>query len=451
VKLPAVAITAAFACGIALGLCPPIARLGISHLCLIAGFVATVLLVVIAISLLSNAQLGAAAIVSGLAWMLLGLLGAWISEQPLPSNHVIALIETGKIDLHTPLRWRGRLRDEPTKLPWGYVLEVELSGVNYESASFAAQGGLRLSYLPRPEDGPLPELHAGDEVTVIAQVKRPQVFRDEGAFDWRAYLASQGIDLVATLRSAELIERVSVAPLSVASALARVRHRLREEIDALFDGRPQVAAVLRAMLLGDRSFIERDEAVDFQKTGVFHVLVVAGLHVGALAFFLYWIGRKLRLSRPATMVFTLTTLFAYIAVIEQRPPVLRAALMAAIVVLGGFFYRRLDVLKLPRWYCWWRGRWRYAIPAFSSRFWQSDASRGWRGRGWKEMFSRMRERCADGATSAETRRMSRGRRSFELTCERRQVGSPVDCLRGSLDGSKTSSSAYLGLRCVAGN
>ena len=45
------------------------------------------------------------------------------------------------------------------------------------------------------------------------------------------------------------------------------------------------------------------------------------------------------------MVFTLTVLFAYVAVIEQRPPVLRAALMAAIVVLGGFFYRRLDVLN----------------------------------------------------------------------------------------------------------
>jgi competence protein ComEC len=45
------------------------------------------------------------------------------------------------------------------------------------------------------------------------------------------------------------------------------------------------------------------------------------------------------------MWFTLTLLFAYVAVIEQRPPVLRAALMASIVVLGGFFYRRLDVLN----------------------------------------------------------------------------------------------------------
>jgi competence protein ComEC len=67
--------------------------------------------------------------------------------------------------------------------------------------------------------------------------------------------------------------------------------------------------------------------------------------VGALAFFLYWLGRKLRLSRASMIFFTLAVLLAYVAVIEQRPPVLRARLMAAIVVLGGFFYRRLDLLN----------------------------------------------------------------------------------------------------------
>jgi predicted membrane metal-binding protein len=57
------------------------------------------------------------------------------------------------------------------------------------------------------------------------------------------------------------------------------------------------------MLLGDRSFVDRADAVDFQKTGVFHMLVVAGLHVGGLAFALYWVGRKPRLSPAWTALF----------------------------------------------------------------------------------------------------------------------------------------------------
>jgi competence protein ComEC len=99
------------------------------------------------------------------------------------------------------------------------------------------------------------------------------------------------------------------------------------------------------MLLGDRSFVDREEAADFQKTGAFHVLVVAGLHVGALAFALYWLGRRLRLSRVWTMMLTLAILSAYVAVVEQRAPVLRAAMMTAVVVLGGFFFRRLELLN----------------------------------------------------------------------------------------------------------
>jgi beta-lactamase superfamily II metal-dependent hydrolase len=71
------------------------------------------------------------------------------------------------------------------------------------------------------------------------------------------------------------------------------------------------------MLLGDRSFVDQAKSVDFQKTGVFHVLVVTGLHVGALAYFFYWLGNRLRSPRMLATVLLLAALFAYIAVVEQ--------------------------------------------------------------------------------------------------------------------------------------
>jgi competence protein ComEC len=286
-----------------------------------------------------------AAVASLVSWVLLGFLGACVAEQPLPADHVLSLLEQGHLGLDSPLRWHGRLHDEPAKLPWGYGLEIDLAGVEFEDFLRPAQGGLRLSFMPHPEEAPLPELHAGDEVSVLTEARLPQAFRDEGAFDRRAYLARQNIDLVATLRSAELIQRVGSSPGALTAWLAWTRRRLREEIDALCSESPQAAGVLRAMLLGDRSFVDRVESTDFQKTGAFHVLVVAGLHVGAIAALLFWAGRKLRLVRSLTMLFTVSLLFAYVAVVEQRPPVMRAALMASVVVLGGFFFRRLELLN----------------------------------------------------------------------------------------------------------
>jgi competence protein ComEC len=343
-RLPAVAMAAAFACGIALGLHPAVVRSASSGILLAASFFTAVLLVSIGLVLLRFNRLFPAAFASLLCWVLLGFLGACVEEQPLPANHVTSLIAQGRLQLDTPLRWHGHLRDEPAKLPWGEGLEIELSGVEFSGALHPVAGGLRASFSSQTDLATLPELHAGDEVEVLAQAKLPQVFRDEGVFDRREFLARQDIDLLATLRAPQLIVRTALSRPTVATRLSLARKRLREEIEELCSGSP-AAGVLRAMLLGDRSFVDRNESADFQKTGAYHVLVVAGLHVGAIAFALFWIGRKLRLSRAWTMLSALFLLFAYVTIVEQRPPVLRAATMAAMVVLGSFFFRRLELLN----------------------------------------------------------------------------------------------------------
>jgi len=344
-KLPAVAITAAFACGIVLGLRPSMEQNAFPRALLLSAFLVAAILVLAGFILVKLKRLFPAAAVALLSWILVGFLGACVAEQPRSAQHVVSLLEASWLDLKTPLRWHGQLRDEPARLPWGYGYEIELSGVEFEGALRTIRGGLRLSFTPQQGRTAMPELHAGDEVAILAEARRPQLFRDEGAFDRRAYLAQQNIDLVGTLRAPELLERLALASPNAGTRLARVRRRLREEIDELFAGTPQSAGVLRAMLLGDRSFVDRAEAADFQKTGVFHVLVVAGLHVGAIAFALYWLGRKLRLSPLWTMSFTLALLLAYVAVVDERPPVLRAALMATLVIVGGFFFRRLELLN----------------------------------------------------------------------------------------------------------
>jgi competence protein ComEC len=344
-KLPAVPIAALFAGGIALGLSPFIAPHATSNAFLVICFVWAGASLLAGFLLVKLNRLFPAAAASCICWMVLGVLGACLAEQPRPRHHVLSQIESGRLALKSPLRWHGQLRDEPTKLPWGYGYEIALSGVEYEGAWIPVTGGLRLSFTTHPQQPLPPEVHAGDELSVLTQAKLPQVFKDDGAFDRREYLAQQGIDLVATLRAPELLERVSSTPPTIGSRLARTRQRLREAIDQLFSATPQAAGVLRAMLLGDRHFVDQAEATDFQKAGVYHVLVVAGLHVGAIAMVLFWAGRRLRLSPLVTILFTLTLLSAYVAVVEQRPPVMRAALMTALVLIGSFFFRRLDLLN----------------------------------------------------------------------------------------------------------
>lgn len=364
-KLPAIAIASVFALGIVFGLLPTIAHHAATHSFLAWLFAFTAVALLAGVALAHANQLALAAVASLSCWALLGITGACLAEQPRRADHILQLADAGTINWKTPLRYFGRLRDEPEPLPWGVRYEIDLSGVELVGAIIPATGGLRLSYVPRPvfqgtqytgkqpgrrgdrqpEMTSVPELHAGDAIAVLTQARLPQVFRNEGAFDRRVFLSRQKIDVVANLRAPQLLELVQPGRPTIATRIARTRRRLREQIDALLPTQTNIEGVLRAMLLGDKSFVDRDESMDFQKTGAFHVLVVAGLHVAAFALLVSWIGRRLRFPHQATVAFTLILLFGYVCVVEQRAPVLRAALMAAIVVVGRVFFRRLDLLN----------------------------------------------------------------------------------------------------------
>jgi competence protein ComEC len=120
---------------------------------------------------------------------------------------------------------------------------------------------------------------------------------------------------------------------------------LLNDLDAMLSPAEDRAAIARAMLLGDRSFLDSQQAESFRETGAFHVLVVAGLHVGVLAAFLFWAGKKLRLPIVARAFTTIAALGLYVAIIEDRPPIMRAALMAAIYLLARTLFRRVALLN----------------------------------------------------------------------------------------------------------
>src|SRR5208337_755222 len=292
-KLPAVAVAAFFSGGILLGLQPVVARHATSKHFLAALIVFLLGCLLPTILLTRREKLWLAASFSLAAWVVLGVFAACLAEQPLPPEHVLSRMAAGQISSKVPLRYVGRLRNEVSRLPWGYGLELDLTRVESAAGALPLRGGMRLGFTPKDGEPALPELHAGDEIAVLTTARLPLVYKDAGAFDRREFLAQQNIHVQATLRASTLLQKIGAPTPSLETRLARWRGTLRDELDALFPASPEVAGILRAMLLGDRAFIDWTESLDFQKTGVFHVLVVAGLHVGALAFFLFWLTRRL--------------------------------------------------------------------------------------------------------------------------------------------------------------
>jgi len=340
-KLPALWIAAAFAAGIAVANRWP----GSLKLWIAAALSAVVLSAIC----VWRRRVAAAWTLAMLAWLATGGVAIGVERAAVPANHVSKLTAAGRLDTNAALRWRGRLRDDPMALPWGRRYEIDLEDAEIAGASVPVTGGLRLNLYGGP-DAPsvasAPQgLRAGDRVEALVKARTPRNFLDPGAFDLRGYLAGQKVDLTGSLRSGELLQLIDRPRPTFLQRLARARGNLLNRLDGLFPGQPERAAVLRAMLLGDRSFVDSEVVTAFQKTAAYHVLVVAGLHVGALVVFLFWFCRRMRFSIGVTSLVTLIALAAYVGVVQDRPPILRAALMAAFYLCARPLFRRIELLN----------------------------------------------------------------------------------------------------------
>ena len=338
-KLPALWIATAFATGI--GIITrwphqPLTYAAVAALAILAGAI-----------LIWRGLLFAAAICALAAWTALGGLALGIEQATLPANHITRLLAANHIDLTEPLRWGGRLREDPLVMPWGRRYEIDIEQVESGGQTIPASGGLRANIYNNPRQPIVVDetLRAGDRVEALVRARPPRNSLDPGAFDLHGYLARQGIDLIGSLRSGELLRLVDRPTPTPLQRLARARGNLLARLDGLFAGQPDRHAVLRAMLLGDRSFVDSETVTAFQKTAVYHVLVVAGLHVGALAVFFFWLGRKLRFSVGASSLVTFLALAAYVGMVQDRPPILRAALMVALYLCARPFFRRVELLN----------------------------------------------------------------------------------------------------------
>lgn len=328
---------------IAVALALGIALAGVAPAAPLAWLVFAVAAIAVGMLLLHRNRLRAAWALALIAWGLVGVFASALGRAAVPPNRVDRLVDLGELKLSEPLRWQGRLRDDPLRLPWGYRYVISLDHVEFKGRFIPVTGGLRLNYYTSEPYSAMPPLRAGDRIQALAAAHEPQNFHDPGSFDYRGYLTREGIELTGTLRSLDLLRRLRGRPPNLQERLARLRGAMLREADEVF-GASQ-APVVRAMLLGDRSFINSSLARAFQKASAYHVLVIAGLHVAVLTLFLFWVCRRLRLSVVATTFVVLTILAGYVAIVQDRPPVERAALMAAVVLIARLFFRRVSILN----------------------------------------------------------------------------------------------------------
>lgn len=171
-------------------------------------------------------------------------------------------------------------------------VNVERAGVGASNLR-AASGTVRLTVV-----GEHAHVRVGDEVRVAGLLRFARNFGDPGEFDYVGYLARQGIaaTMVLNARGRDPLVVIGYRREFPASQVAAVRARIGAFIDANLTGEER--AEMRALVIGDRGGIGDALRQRFALTGLAHMLVISGLHLGFVAAAAFGMVRLLMMLFP---------------------------------------------------------------------------------------------------------------------------------------------------------
>jgi len=310
-------------------------------------------LVVVALAFITGIILGRYAVASFellLALAAISLTVALLFHRPRPSVSQAALI--GAIITVGALLYHGsRLPAEALyqqSQRWDYIQGVVASypANGVERTSFLLQshgipGYLKIFYFHPGQAKPL-QIDYGDELRLYAKIKRPE--RLDG-FDYGEYLLQRriwGTVAVWSRRELKLVAHGRGNPLM------GVGYCVREGIFKLADRYiPQSAGLFKALLFGERGYLEESIEEEFRDAGVAHVLAVSGLHLGIIIGLFWLLFRRLRLSASISYAVLIPVVAFYLLLVGGRVSLVRAAILFGFLALGWALSERGLILR--RW------------------------------------------------------------------------------------------------------
>src|SRR5262249_19892148 len=199
------------------------------------------------------------------------------------------------------------------------------------------------------------EFHYGERLRIRGRIRAPQIYGDPGAFDRRAHLLNSGIAATLSTKSTdvELLPGRGGTRLGALRAVAR-RNLLQHVLELytpegrgwrIFSISRTDAALLAAMILGERSLLEQNVKLDFQRTGSYHLLVVSGMGITIFAFSVFWLARLLRVPDTTATIASAILVGLYVSVTDLGAPVQRAAFTCVVYMLARLLYRERNALN----------------------------------------------------------------------------------------------------------
>lgn len=172
----------------------------------------------------------------------------------------------------------------------------------------------------------------GDRCIANLDLNQIETKGNPGEFDLKHYWNSKNI------RYQGFLSANQYKLLDHGSSWLNVFYHIREDCKELIHSYlpEKTVGLATAILLGDKSLLDKVDLLHFQDAGAMHVLAVSGLHVGIVMLLLNFLFQRAskRISRRQAILFTLILTFIYAGVTGFSPSVLRSFIMFGLLMIA---------------------------------------------------------------------------------------------------------------------
>ncbi len=160
------------------------------------------------------------------------------------------------------------------------------------------------------------------------------------------YIQDSGIPNTYNLDN-NLGTRVSTQEIEIVDSHLTVRNKILNKIKSSlhFGLNNENAEMIYSAMFGDKSNLNENLYNSYKISGLAHLLAVSGLHVGLIIGILYWILKKLKVKDFVRVIVLGVILLAYAYLCNFSYSVIRASVMAIVLLLATLFYSEYDLLN----------------------------------------------------------------------------------------------------------
>lgn len=183
------------------------------------------------------------------------------------------------------------------------------------------------------------EPKVGSKVCIEGKFREFSNATNPGEFDAQKYY--QILSLHGSIQSGRVLEE-SVEYDKFRESLHQIKQYCAGLLELSFDAKE--ASIMRAMLLGEKSLLDKEVKILYQLNGIIHILSISGLHISIIGMGLYKTLCKLKLPKIVTIGVSILFMYCYGVMTGMSVSAIRAIVMFEFRITAELCKRTYDML-----------------------------------------------------------------------------------------------------------